>query len=396
MNEKTQPAIEVNQFIADEHPNWTTWRRELHAQPELAFEEHKTADFVAKKLLSFGFTVHRGIGKTGVVGVLKVGTGPGMIGLRADMDALPMQENNLFAHTSRIRGCMHACGHDGHTAMLLGAAQLLALTKSFNGTVVVIFQPAEEAAGGGRAMVEDGLFERFPVDAVFGMHNIPGIPAGHFGCMPGPMMASFDAFDITVNGHGGHAAFPHKAVDTIHASAQLITQIHSIVSRQTDPFDPTVVSVTSVQGGESYNILPAAMQLKGTVRAFKTETQDFIEASIRRLCAGIDASFGTTTTLGYDRRYPPTVNSAPEALRVQQLLVKTFGDSRVLMNAQALMAAEDFAFMLQRKPGAYVWIGNGLGEEGGCMVHNPKYDFNDRIMPNGVLYWVKLTEHWLA
>jgi amidohydrolase len=389
-------TLEVSKTAEDFEPEWKRWRRHLHSHPELAFEEHETAAFVAEKLRRFGYEVTTGVGKTGVVGVLRHGTGTRSLGLRADMDALPMSEHNNFAHASKRSGCMHACGHDGHTAMLLGAAQMLAATRAFSGTLVLIFQPAEEAAGGGRAMVEDGLFERFPVDAVYAMHNIPGIQAGHFGCMPGPMMASFDAFDIELEGQGGHAAFPHRAQDVISASAQLIGQLNSIVSRHVDPFEQAVVSVTQITAGDSYNILPASAFLRGTVRAFKSEMQDLIEQRMHAICRGIEESWQIKVRLKYERRYPPTVNAAVQAQLAHQVLTDTFGPNRVLEKAMPLMAAEDFAFMLLQRPGAYVWIGNGTGEQGGCMVHNPGYDFNDDITLSGVEFWQALVSRYLS
>jgi amidohydrolase len=385
----------LGKIITEHESSWVAWRQDIHAHPELAFQETRTAAMVSRLLKSFGYKVHEGLGKTGVVGTLTVGQGTRMIGLRADMDALPMHEANVFGHRSKILGCMHGCGHDGHTAMLLGAAQALSLTRDFNGTVVVIFQPAEEAAGGGKAMVEDGLFERFPVDAVFGMHNIPGIAKGQFGAMAGPMMASFDAFDITVSGVGGHAAFPHKAVDAIAAASALVSALHGIVSRNLDPFAQAVLSVTEFKAGEGYNVLPPSATLRGTVRCFQPDIQALMIRRMNEICRGINTSWGTTTTLHYDKRYPPTINTTAEAQFARQVIQDTFGDTALLANTPALMAAEDFAFMLQEKPGAYVWIGNGVGSEGGCMVHNPGYDFSDDVLSLGVRYWCALTKAWL-
>ncbi len=392
----TTIASYLGQLIRQNEPDWIGWRRDLHSNPELAFEETRTATFVASKLKQFGYEVTTGLGRTGVVGKLKVGNGTKMIGLRADMDALPMHEENEFAHKSTRIGCMHGCGHDGHTAMLLAAAQLLAATRNFDGTLVLIFQPAEEAAGGSLAMINDGLFEKFPVDAVFGMHNIPGIEQGKFGVMPGPMMASFDTIDITVEGLGGHAAFPHKSVDAIAAACALVGSLQQIVARNCDPFDQAVLSITQFTAGESYNVLPQKAILRGTVRCFDSQTQDFIEQRIHEVCQGIDLAWNTRTDVLYKRCYPPTINTQKEALFAASVIRSHFGDEALLAKTQALMAAEDFAFMLRSKPGAYVWIGNGVGELGGCMVHNPRYDFNDQILSQGARYWSALAQAWLC
>jgi hippurate hydrolase len=367
-------------------------RRDLHVHPETAFEEHRTAGIVAAELRRLGIETHTGIAGTGVVGVLRAGSSPRTIGLRADMDALPMQEGNTFAHRSVHAGRFHGCGHDGHTAMLLGAARLLAGQRDFDGTVVLIFQPAEEGEGGGRRMIEEGLFTRFPVDAVYGMHNIPGIPAGHFGTMAGPMMASFDKLDIEVAGVGGHAGFPHRAKDAIVAASALVQALQSVVARNVDAMDAAVLSITAFNAGTTHNVLPESAHLLGTVRAFKSAVRDAVEAAVRRVCDGVAATYGVAVRLDYDRRYPPTVNSVAEADIARRAALALVGQARVLAEAPPLMAAEDFAFMLQARPGAYVWIGNGTGETGGCMVHNPMYDFNDAILPVGAAYWVKLVE----
>jgi len=365
-------------------------RHDLHAHPETAFEEVRSAGLVADMLESLGIATYRGIARTGVVGALRAGTGTRAIGLRADMDALPMTEANTFAHRSIVPGKMHGCGHDGHTAMLLGAARYLAAHPAFDGTVYFIFQPAEEGEGGGRLMVEEGLFERFPMDAVYGMHNIPGMPAGTFGVMPGPMMASFDLLDVEVRGKGGHAAFPHAAIDPVLAGSALVCALQGIVSRRVSPLDSAVVSVTTFHAGDTHNVIPPSARLSGTVRVFKEEVRNAVEAEIRRICEGVAHTHGVEIELRYDRRYPPTVNSEAEAGIAREAALALVGPARVLTQAQALMAAEDFAFMLQARPGAYVWIGNGVGQEGGCMVHNPNYDFNDAILPLGSAYWVSL------
>ncbi len=367
-------------------------RHDLHAHPETAFEETRTAGIVAAELKALGLETHEGLARTGVVGVLRAGDGDRAIGLRADMDALPIAEANTFAHRSTIPGKMHACGHDGHTTMLLGAARYLAGHPDFDGTVYFIFQPAEEGDGGGRLMVEEGLFQRFPMQAVYGMHNIPGIPAGTFGVMPGPMMASFDLIDIQIHGKGGHAAFPHTATDVVLAGSSLVCALQDIVSRRLDPQDPAVVSITNFHAGDAHSVMPAEARLSGTVRTFSDAVRDAVEEEMRRICAGIAQTHRVEVALSYDRRYPPTVNTEREAAVAREAATRLVGEERVLTRAQALMAAEDFAFMLQACPGAYVWLGNGVGQEGGCMVHNPGYDFNDAILPLGSAYWVSLVQ----
>lgn len=381
--------------IVARQDEWISIRRNIHAHPETAFEEERTAELVAGQLETLGVEVHRGLARTGVVGTIRAGASGRAIGLRADMDALHIQEDNDFDYRSVHDGKMHACGHDGHTTMLLAAARHLAETRNFDGTVHFIFQPAEENEGGGREMVVDGLFERFPCDAVFGMHNIPGIPLGHFGVMPGPMMASFDVFEITVSGSGTHAAMPQTGTDTVVAATAMVQALQSVVSRNVAPLDAAVLSVTKIHGGDTWNVLPPNVTFGGTTRAFREETQDALEEAIRRVVAGTAATFGVEATLDYDRRYPPTINTEREAEIAGDVLEAAFGAGRVNRKADPLMAAEDFAFMLQEKPGCYVWLGNGIGSEGGCMVHNPGYDFNDAAIPFGASYWVHLTEHLL-
>ena len=373
----------------------TEIRRDLHAHPELAFAEHRTAELIARHLEAAGIEVHRGLGKTGVVGVVRGGRSLRAIGLRADMDALPMQERNEFAHRSVHEGCMHACGHDGHATMLLGAAEALAARRDFDGTVYLIFQPAEEGEGGGLAMIEDGLFERFPMESVFGMHNWPGMPAGQFGVRSGPVMASADRFDIEVLGHGAHAAMPHLGADPVTAGAALVQAIQTIVSRTLDPIDSAVVSVTRFNAGEAYNVIPDRAQLGGTVRAFSEIVQDRVESALQRICDGVAAAFDVEVTLDYRRGYPPTINSPAEAAICAEVASELVGSVNVATDTRPSMGAEDFAYFLQRKPGCYVWIGNGEGE-GGCMLHNPTYDFNDDIIATGVAYWVELVRKVLA
>ncbi|SBW11374.1 Hippurate hydrolase [uncultured Alphaproteobacteria bacterium] len=368
----------------------TAWRRHLHAHPETAFEEVETARFVADRLREFGLDPHLGLAKTGVVATLKRGSSNRAIGLRADIDALDIPEANTFGHASKTPGKMHACGHDGHTAMLLGAAKRLTTEGGFDGTVHFIFQPAEENEGGGRAMVEDGLFDAFPMDAVYGMHNWPALPLGTVAVAPGPMMASFDVFEIVLSGRGTHAAMPHLGDDVLLAAGQLITALQSISSRTVDPLDAVVVSVTQMHGGDTWNVLPAAATLRGTVRAFSSAVQDTVEATMRRIAEGIAAAHGATATLRYERRYPATINDPKEAAFCAGVLEGLFGADNLDTAPRPVMGAEDFAFLLAKKPGAYVWLGAGR-PEGSPPLHNPAYDFNDAALPRGADYWVRLT-----
>lgn len=376
-------------------PELTSLRRDIHAHPELAFGEERTADLVARELVRYGLEVHQGLAKTGVVGVLRAGSSSRMIGLRADMDALPLDELNQFPHHSRHPGKMHACGHDGHTALLLGAARYLAEHRDFDGTVVFIFQPAEESEGGAAVMIEDGLFERFPVDAVFGLHNWPGIPVGQMAIMPGPVMAGTCAFEITVRGHGCHAAMPHQGVDSLVASAQLIMALQTVTSRNLHPCESAVVSVTQCHGGEAWNIIPEEVVLRGTIRSFKAEVQETVERAIERLCNGVAATYSAQIQVRFDHRYPATINSAAEAAVCQQVAKSLLGEEQVLTDILPSMGAEDFSYMLNEKPGCYVWLGNGPGT-GGCTLHNPHYDFNDEALPVGISYWVGLVAHYLG
>ena len=379
--------------IADFHADITAWRRDLHAHPEIAFEEHRTADIVARLLAGMGLEVHRGLAGTGVVASLRgKGADTGQaIALRADMDALELEEKNTFAHRSTHAGKMHGCGHDGHSAMLLGAARYLAETANFAGTVHFIFQPAEENEGGGRVMVEQGLFERFPAEAVFGMHNMPGMPTGTFAVQPGPMMAAFDTFEITVKGKGAHAAMPHLGVDPVVIAAHIVTALQTIVSRATDPVESAVVSVTQIAAGHTWNVIPDEAVLRGTTRALTPEVHDGLEPAVRRIVAGITEAGGATFDLHYERRYPPTVNTPDEAALAARVAADVAGEDNVARQFAALMGAEDFAFMLQERPGAYIWLGNGAGD-GGCTLHNPHYDFNDEVLTVGASYWVRLVE----
>ena len=387
----------------------TQLRRDIHAHPELCFEEVRTADLVAAKLEEWGIPTHRGMGTTGVVGIVhgrdggKSGRG---IGLRADMDALPMTEFNTFAHASTIAGKMHACGHDGHVAMLLAAAQHLAATRDFDGTVYLIFQPAEEGGGGAREMVKDGLFEQFPMEAVFGMHNWPGMAAGAMAVSGGPVMGSSNEFYITVTGKGGHAALPHTCVDPVPVACQMVQAFQTIISRNKRPIDAGVISVTTIHAGEAVNVVPDSCEIQGTVRTFTFDTLDLIERRMQEIAEGISAAFGTECSFKFERNYPPTINSHYEADFSRRIMAELVGEDKTQAQEPTL-GAEDFAYMLLEKPGAYCFIGNGDGAhrgqyEGGqhdagpCTLHNPHYDFNDKLIPVGGSYWVRLAESWLA
>ena len=375
-------------------------RRDIHAHPELCFEENRTADIVAKQLTSWGIPIHRGLGKTGVVGIVKNGSGSRAIGLRADMDALPMQEFNTFAHTSQHAGKMHACGHDGHTAMLLAAAQHLAKHRHFDGTVYLIFQPAEEGGGGAREMIADGLFDKFPMEAVFGMHNWPGSQMGKFAVSAGPVMASSNEFKITIHGKGGHAALPHLGLDPVPVACQMVSAFQTIISRNKKPIDAGVISVTMVHAGEATNVIPDSCELQGTVRTFTVEVLDMIEERMKEIALHTSAAFGMACDFEFERNYPPTINSAPEAEFCRNVMNGIVGSDNVLVQ-EPTMGAEDFAYMLLAKPGAYCFIANGDGSHremghgaGPCMLHNPSYDFNDELIPLGATYWVELAEAW--
>ncbi|MBT5047455.1 MAG: amidohydrolase [Rhodospirillaceae bacterium] len=378
--------------IADFQPDMTEWRRHIHAHPETAFEEHQTAAFVAGKLESFGIEIHQGLAQTGVVGSLKGAHGDGpAIALRADMDALDILEKNEHDYASTNPGKMHACGHDGHTTMLLGAAKYLSETKNFAGTVHFVFQPAEEHAGGGREMVKDGLFDLFPAESVWGMHNFPGQDIGTFGVCVGPAMAAADTLDITITGQGTHAAFPHLGDDVMTAAAHLVTALQTVASRTIDPMESVVVSITQIHAGETYNIIPEEVILKGTVRSFKKEIQEQAREAVERVAAGIGTSFGVTVDVGYTYGYPATVNDVAESDFAVHVAADVVGPDNVFTDLAPKMGAEDFSFMLNEKPGCYIWIGNGSGE-GGCYLHNPNYDFNDEALAIGASYWARLVE----
>ncbi len=384
--------------IGQFHDVMTEWRRTLHQHPETAFEEHWTSDYVAERLEEFGMDeIHRGIAKTGIVAVLRNGTSKRSIGLRADMDALDIEEANDVAYKSQNPGKMHACGHDGHTTMLLGAAKYLAETRNFDGTVYFIFQPAEENEGGGRVMVEEGLFERFPADAVYGMHNSPGLPVGEVMMRAGPSMAGYDIFEIEIEGYGSHAARPNQGVDPVVVQAQIVLGLQTIASRNVNPIDSVVVSITQVHGGDTWNVIPQKVVLRGTVRCFKPEIQDQTEARMRSLSESIAAAHEATATVRYERRYPPTVNDE-QHMEICAGVARTLcGEDKVDTDAPQGMGSEDFSFMLNEKPGCYIRMGNGeVGEHGGVVVHNPRYDFNDEALPYGASYWAMLVEKELA
>jgi len=388
--------------IVQFHADLQKIRRDIHAHPELCYEEVRTADVVAQKLTEWGIPVVRGLGVTGVVGIIKKGESPRAIGLRADMDALPMSEINTFDHASRHPGKMHACGHDGHTAMLLGAARYLAQHGDFDGTVYVIFQPAEEGGRGAERMIQDGLFDKYPMDAVFGMHNWPGIPAGHFGVTPGPQMASSNEFHVTVKGKGSHAAQPHKAIDPVMTAVHIAQAWQSIVARNVNPNDPAVVSITQIHTGSATNVIPDEAMMVGTVRTFSLPVLDLIERRMQEIAEHTAAAFDATVDFRFNRNYPPLINHAKETAFAVEVLTEQFGADHVDAKTEPTMGAEDFAFMLQHKPGCYVFLGNGDGGHrdqghglGPCNLHNPSYDFNDDLLPIGATYWVRLAEKFL-
>ena len=381
--------------IVEYHDDLTNWRRDIHAHPELGFEEQRTADLVAKKLAEFGCEVFRGIGRMGVVGRLRAGASLRSIGLRADMDALPIQEATNLPYRSRHEGRMHACGHDGHTAMLLGAARYLAETRNFDGTVHFIFQPAEEGLGGGEAMVNDGLFERFPCDTIFGMHNRPGLAVGKFQIRTGPMMAGGAYFDITVTGRGAHGARPEAGIDPVIIASHITTALQTVISRNVRPLDTAVLSVTQIHAGDAYNVIPEQAFIRGTVRAFSSETMMLIEQNISRIASGVAAGFGGTAELDFRLIFPPLVNDTTEAEFIADTAATLVGEANINRNGNLVMASEDFSYMLDRRPGAYIQIGNG-DSSGGCEVHNPGYDFNDAALPLGATLFARLAERKLS
>jgi amidohydrolase len=378
-------------------------RRDLHAHPELRFEEQRTADVVARTLTGWGIEVHRGLAGTGVIGVVRSNRPGRSIGLRADMDALPIQETNAFSHRSRFDSRMHACGHDGHTTMLLAGARQLAATRNFGGTVVLIFQPAEEGGAGADRMIREGLFDRFPCDAVFALHNWPGLAVGQFAVAPGPMLASTNEFEIRVTGRGGHAAMPHLTVDPVLAAVQIVQGLQGIVTRARNPIDSAVLSVTMIHAGDATNVIPDVAHIAGTVRTFADSVTDLFEQRIRQVAALTAEAHGATAAVDFQRTYPATVNHPVQAEFAASVADGIVGAGNVVRNAQPTMGAEDFAFMLRARPGAYLFIGNGDGLHrdpghgaGPCVLHNSSYDFNDELIPIGGTFWVKLAEQFLG
>src|SRR5437764_9705664 len=382
--------------IADLHGEIKAWRRDLHAHPELLYDVHRTAASVAEKLKAFGCDeVVSGLGRIGVVGVIRGGKSESaskVIGLRADMDALPIEEATGLPYASTVPGKMHACGHDGHTAMLLGAARYLAETRNFAGTAVVIFQPAEEGGGGGRAMVQDGLMERFRIEEVYGMHNYPGLPVGQFAIRPGPQMAAADRITIEIEGKGGHAARPHVAIDTVLVGAQIVNQIQSIVARNVDPLQAAVVSICTFQAGSTDNVIPQTALLRGTARSLTPQVRDLLEQRIAEVVEGTARLYGAKAKLTYKRDYPITRNHEPQTAFAASVAAEIVGPERVDTDVAPVMGAEDFSFMLEERPGAFIFVGNGDG----AGLHHPAYDFNDEVIPIGTSYWVRLVETALA
>jgi amidohydrolase len=392
---------DLTECIAANSSSLIALRRDIHTHPELGFQEQRTSDLVAACLAEWDIPAHRGLGKTGVVGILKNGSSDRAVGLRADIDALPMTEHNTFAHASVHPGTMHACGHDGHTAMLLAAAQYLAKNRNFDGTVYLIFQPAEEGGGGAREMIKDGLFERFRMEAVFGMHNWPGLAVGQFGLKAGPVFASGNRFKIIIRGKGSHAAMPHNGVDPLPIACQMVQAFQSIVSRNKRPIDTAVISVTMIHAGEVVNVTPDSCEIRGTVRTFSGEVLDMIERRMRTVAVATCQAFEASCDFTFERYYPPTINHPKETAFVRTALSALIGAENVL-DFEGTLASEDFSFFLQENPGCYFLIGNGDGghrtighAEGPCMLHNPSYDFNDELIPLGGAVWVRLVETWL-
>lgn len=401
LDAESSPAVLIPEIVAN-IAGIRELRRDIHAHPELCFEEVRTAELVAAKLTEWGIPIHRGLGKTGVVGIIKAGSSDKAIGLRADMDALPMHEQNNFAHASRQPGKMHGCGHDGHTAMLLSAAQYLATQRHFDGTVYLIFQPAEEGGGGADEMIKDGLFELFPMQAVYGMHNWPELPAGQFAVSPGPVMASLNTFSVVIRGKGCHAALPHLGLDPVPVAAQMIMAFQTILTRSANPLDNGLISVTMVHAGEATNIIADTCELAGTVRTFSSQLLDLIETRMREVARHICLAHGMECDFEFKRSYPPTVNHSQAVAVSRSVMTRMVGERRVL-EQKPTMGAEDFAFMLQKLPGSYCFIGNGSGDHrskghgaGPCTLHNTSYDFNDDILPLGATYWVRLVEACMA
>ncbi|WP_424812626.1 M20 aminoacylase family protein [Roseococcus sp. YIM B11640] len=386
----------VNNSIAAFAEEMTEWRRDIHAHPELLFEEHRTAELVAKKLEDWGIEVHRGIAGTGVVGVLRNGSSTRTIGLRADMDALPMPEETGLPHASKFPGKMHACGHDGHTTMLLGAAKYLAETKNFDGTVHFLFQPAEEGGGGARVMIEEGLFQRFPCDSVYGVHNDPGLKLGETSVVAGPILAASDRVTITVKGRGGHAARPHMSLDPIVTGAQIVVAMQGIVARRVDPLDSAVISLCQFHSGTASNVIPDTATINGTIRTLRAETRDEMERLITQIATNIGLANDAEVVVEYKRGYPPTVNHEAETERAALAAAKVMGTDRVIRKRLPAMGAEDFSYMLIERPGCFLKLGQAGADKGGVPVHNTKYDFNDDLLPIGASFFATLVEQELA
>lgn len=398
MNDDGRPASN----IVGDTASLVALRRDLHEHPELGFQELRTSELIARTLTDWGVPVFQGLGKTGLVGVISNGNTRRAIGMRADMDALPMAEHNAFLHASKHAGRMHACGHDGHTAMLLAAARCLSERRTFDGTVYLIFQPAEEGGGGAREMIRDGLFERFPMQAVFGMHNWPGLPVGQFAVNSGAAFASSNQFDITIRGKGTHAAMPHGGIDPVIIGCQIVQALQTIITRNKRPTDAAVISVTTIQAGEAYNVIPDSCVLRGTVRTFAVEVLDMVEHRMRQLAEGTCQAFGATCEFQFRRKYPPTVNHDGETSFVRRVL-RQFGGEQAVQEFEPTTGAEDFGFFLLERPGCYFLIGNGEGDHrvqghgtGNCTLHSPSYDFNDDLIALGGSLWVRLAETWFA
>ncbi len=387
--------MKIEPLIAAAAAELTALRRDIHAHPELGFEEERTSTIVAQKLKEWGCEVTTGIGKTGVVGTIRVGNNPRAIGLRADMDALPMDELNTFDHRSQHKGRMHACGHDGHTAMLLGAAKYLAATRNFDGTVHLIFQPAEEGRGGAEAMVKDGLFQKFPCEIIFGMHNRPKLDVGKFAIRSGPQMAGGGLFDIHITGKGAHGARPETGIDPVIIATQIISALQSVVSRNVAPLDSAVISVTQMHSGDAYNVIPQEAVLRGTIRAFRKETMALIKERIETISSGIAATLGGSAKADVRIAFPPLVNDKDAVKFIADVAAEIVGPENMNREGPFVMASEDFSYMLEQVPGAFINIGNG-GGEGGCEVHNPSYDFNDEALTLGSTLWARVVEKRLA
>lgn len=386
---------DLRQSIQTLSPEFVDIRRKIHAHPELAFEERRTSDLVAECLAAWGYEVHRGLGTTGLVGKLKKGAGTKALGIRADMDALPIQEKTGLDYASTLPGKMHACGHDGHTAILLCAARYLAESVDFNGTLNLIFQPAEENEGGALRMLEDGLFERFPCDEIYALHNAPGLPVGQIGVSAGPAMASFDRATVTLRGRGAHGAMPHHGIDPMQCAASIVLGLQSIVSREIDALKSAVITVGSIQAGATYNVVPESALIKIGVRTLDPRVRTLVETRIQQFVSAQAESFGLQSEVVYERKYPVLVNHAAQTERAREAAIRLVGEANVVARPP-VMGSEDFAYMLEHRPGAYVRLGNGLGEDGGCMVHNPLYDFNDKALPVGAAFWVHLAQSYLA